>query len=529
MINPPHRSLQMLRTVRWWTWLAALFLLLGLAYAVYCHATSTILPYDDAYITFRYIKDLFAGHGLVYNPGQRVFGSSTPLYVAWLVLLKALFPAADVPELAVRGNAVLYVGAILSICALVAHLTRRGWWGMFVGAIISVTPFYLGISLGGMESYLFVALSMASLWTFVSGRVAPSAVLVGLASVSRPEGVLLAAVWSIAWLAYGRPGGWRAVWLAAVGPVVWTAFATIYYGSPVPQSVIAKSAPLYQTPPLSACAELVALFTVTAGLARPGFGVARMLYSAEAVTLGAWGLARCRRVRQRGGWIVAAAFAFLCAFYILTNPCMFEWYFPGLWGYWVVCVSVGIPALLARQREPAPPRSHYAAAGLAIATAVLLVAPVRGLWDMGALDWPKTGAQHSAMALRVYAYRDVAGWLNGTVTVGAVVAAPEIGALGYYYDGPILDACALVSPEALPYLPVPADECHPALSGGAIGSQLVRDLRPEYVVTMPIFAEMSLGRAAWFADEYALIYAAPLPRRLWGSDEVLVYARTSPW
>jgi arabinofuranosyltransferase len=35
---------------------------------------------DDAFITYRYVQNILAGNGFVYNPGERVLGSSTPLF-----------------------------------------------------------------------------------------------------------------------------------------------------------------------------------------------------------------------------------------------------------------------------------------------------------------------------------------------------------------------------------------------------------------------------------------------------------------
>jgi hypothetical protein len=36
--------------------------------------------FDDAFIIFRYAKNLVAGHGFVYNPGERVLGTTAPLW-----------------------------------------------------------------------------------------------------------------------------------------------------------------------------------------------------------------------------------------------------------------------------------------------------------------------------------------------------------------------------------------------------------------------------------------------------------------
>jgi hypothetical protein len=47
--------------------------------------------FDDAMISMRYARNLAAGHGLVWNPGERVEGITNPLWTLWLAVLH-LFP-----------------------------------------------------------------------------------------------------------------------------------------------------------------------------------------------------------------------------------------------------------------------------------------------------------------------------------------------------------------------------------------------------------------------------------------------------
>ena len=42
---------------------------------------------DDALIIFRYAENLAAGNGFVYNPGEHVLGTTTPLYTLLLAAL----------------------------------------------------------------------------------------------------------------------------------------------------------------------------------------------------------------------------------------------------------------------------------------------------------------------------------------------------------------------------------------------------------------------------------------------------------
>lgn len=52
---------------------------------------------DDSYITFRYARNILAGNGFVYNPGEHVLGTTTPLYTILLVLLGALTGGIQAP------------------------------------------------------------------------------------------------------------------------------------------------------------------------------------------------------------------------------------------------------------------------------------------------------------------------------------------------------------------------------------------------------------------------------------------------
>ena len=42
---------------------------------------------DDAFISFRYVRNLLEGHGLVFNPGERVEGYSNFLWVPELAAI----------------------------------------------------------------------------------------------------------------------------------------------------------------------------------------------------------------------------------------------------------------------------------------------------------------------------------------------------------------------------------------------------------------------------------------------------------
>jgi hypothetical protein len=144
---------------------------------------------------------------------------------------------------------------------------------------------------------------------------------------------------------------------------------------------------------------------------------------------------------------------------------------------------------------------------------------------------------------RVYQYAAIARWLNARVQPTERVCLSEIGALGYYYHGRVLDGVGLVSPEALRYYPLRSSvlsgevrhqiQAADAPRAGALPPALVHDLRPEYVVSMDVFAEHLFFADPWFQQHYALTgrwpwFAGPvpwhdLPASAWGGVEMRAY------
>ena len=58
-------------------------------------SSATHFTSEDFLITLRYAENLAGGHGFVYNPGERVLGTTTPLYALFLALAAALGLPAD--------------------------------------------------------------------------------------------------------------------------------------------------------------------------------------------------------------------------------------------------------------------------------------------------------------------------------------------------------------------------------------------------------------------------------------------------
>ena len=80
---------------------------------------------EDAFINFRIIANLFAGHGLVFNVGERVEADSDPLWVATLALVHAVTPWASLEWTSVVLGLACTAGGFLAGGLAVMRLGAR--------------------------------------------------------------------------------------------------------------------------------------------------------------------------------------------------------------------------------------------------------------------------------------------------------------------------------------------------------------------------------------------------------------------
>src|SRR5207248_2462957 len=142
-------------------------------------------------ITLRYAENLASGAGLVFNPGERVLGTTTPLYTLFL----ALTFKCGLPGLAV-GKAVNIL-ADGALCLVVWRwLAGAGFAraASYAAAFIAVNPIQIQWAISGMEASL-VAFCGTTVWMLSAERKTSSAwAIAGILFLLRWDGVLIAAL-----------------------------------------------------------------------------------------------------------------------------------------------------------------------------------------------------------------------------------------------------------------------------------------------------------------------------------------------
>lgn len=166
-----------------------------LVHAVFFSRALAYDAVDDAYISFRYAQNLAQGHGLVFNPGERVEGYTNFL---WTVLL-APFIAVGLPA----GPTSIVIGLVFAIATLwlvlrSLHLigsSPASPLGLLAAALLAVDGSFALWSASGMETALFAFLVLVGTVTYLrelrhEPRFPWSGLLFAAAAMARPEGVL---------------------------------------------------------------------------------------------------------------------------------------------------------------------------------------------------------------------------------------------------------------------------------------------------------------------------------------------------
>lgn len=242
---------------------AAPLVLLGIAGVVLVvHSLAYNFVTDDAYISFVFSRN-FAEHGeLAFNLGDPVEGYTN---FSWTVVLGLLMLLGIAPEDSSRvlGTACALVTLYLVFCTMRRVLDKRSPWAAVPSLLLASSSGFACWTSGGLETQLFTMLVAGALDAVVAAHERPRAirragVLLALAAMTRPEGVLVAAVLGVVHL-----GNWAlrperrfrdelfaAAWFLALW-APWFAWRLSYYGWLFPNTYYVKASGKWSDPKLA--------------------------------------------------------------------------------------------------------------------------------------------------------------------------------------------------------------------------------------------------------------------------------------
>jgi hypothetical protein len=196
--------------------------------------------WEDALITITAARNVWEGFGLTHHASEPYVQSFTSPISVLIPILGELFHA---------GLLVLRLSSLAASVATIYFAYRIGvllgfrWIAqVLVLTYLACDQLQIFFGMGGMESNVVTAIAVAVFFFYLSHRWWSLGVACGFATISRPEFIMfLLPPVGIALLLFHR----RAILKVAIPTLAlalpWYGFATFYYGSPVPNTIVAKS------------------------------------------------------------------------------------------------------------------------------------------------------------------------------------------------------------------------------------------------------------------------------------------------
>jgi hypothetical protein len=493
---------------------------------------------DDAYITFRYARNILAGNGFVYNPGEHVLGTTTPIYTILLVIIGALFGrnAAPFPETAWIMNAILDGMGCVLLYKVGLKLGNK-WSAIGAALAWSVAPFSVTFAIGGLETSLYVLLILASIYFYMQENYILTSLSLALLLLTRPDALILIGLFSL----YGF---WRLVERRILGkhiqninwilkgaitfslPVLaWLVFAVIYFGNPLPHSIAAKTV-AYRLPPNNALIRLLQHFA-TPFQGNLTFGVN---WIAVGLVLFPFlylvGARQTYKSNPRSLPILIYPWAYFLVF-ALANPLIFRWYLTPPLPIYLLIILIGLENIITQLSQRLTTSKLDGRFIEATTKALLVVIVPTTLLLHGWTLHPDHGLQRPAPLMAWYQlelrYKQAADYLSPEIDKAASVpllAAGDVGVLGYYTDARILDTVGLNSPQSMIYYPL--DPRYYVINY-AIPPDLIVDMAPDFVVILEVYGREGLLKDPRFIRGYVL--RKVIPTDIYGSQGMLIFQR----
>jgi hypothetical protein len=483
--------------------------------------------FEDSLITITHARNVVEGIGLTHHPFE-------PVTHGFTSVLSVLIPlAGELVGEVVRGVDGFLALRVASLAAFVATLLIANAICHRLGVSRGPRAFALGFlaidynqvfyGMAGMETQLAVAILLGAVLATMDRRAIAAGVLYGLCILVRPDFAIFVAP------ALGSLFLWRRRQaLVAAGTAIalvapWLLFATLYYGSPVPNSVRAKALLSREDYPSlldpggwvsflgDQIGERQTWWHTFTPFLENGFVVdtpaPQLILQAIATTFIALALIGAVSSARRPGWGAAVAYLglFVAYLFLVLPEYYYEWYYPPFMALAVICLAAGLTHLF----------RHGAVGVQRVPNGVACLLLVAFAWPYPYHLVVDSKIQHDIEdRVRVRLGR----WLGGHVPPGATVTSESAGYVGYYGGVKLYDYPGLTSMQALRVLQRLSPERYSMFD-------LIRAASPEFVVLRPY--ELRAFREGYksVAQRYRRVarFAVPFERTMasWGGVSYL--------
>jgi hypothetical protein len=423
--------------------------------------------YEDGLTTVTHARNAALGLGLVHHLGEGpIHGFTSALSVSIPLVGELVRQGSGIFTMRIASLA--FVCVTLVYARLICRDLGLGTFPTaFVLAYLAFDQNMIFYGMAGMETQVAVAILLAGVYHVRRQDLVASGVWLGLAPLVRPDFVLWVAP-ALVYLAIvnrRRAAAAAGIAMAVVAP--WVVFTTAYYGSPIPNTIIAKST-INSTPPILAHGSVVPWIEwltnqvyghivllvrylepfrgVWATTATPLPRVVLVAIAFAVLFFLALGLFESRR--RRDLWPVIAFLGLFFAYrvYFLPTIPYFDWYMPPFLGALMIIVAVGMQRLstilpLVQKTMAAPGMQRLSTTLPLIPKAMAVVLSVAFAMHMP-FSFP---VERNVQLIENQVRTNVGLYLRANVQSGQSVTSESAGYVGYFSGVKLYDYPGLTS------------------------------------------------------------------------------------
>ncbi len=458
--------------------------------------------WEDFFITFKFSRNLAEGRGLVYEDGVRVHGFTSPLgtlipSLCYLISGKSSYvPAIWVYRLLFCIPAFILSAVYLMKAMSISYACTR--IHIFFAAILFLVETKSVIySVNGMETafmILFILMAFYYMNKDMRGKWLLSGISWAGIMWTRPDGFLFIAAIVLAWIIFNRKSIDRIFCLAVLKAAAvctilylpWFISAWIYYGSPVPNTISAKSVLMadystWQYISYSIMKLPYSVIWVFAPVYVQFFG-----WPSQVIYLGAflglvsflfWILPSGDKISRSASLIF-----FLLCLYLSIMFFPYPWYYPPVAIFGIIALVRAVPYVIGLLAI----KSH-ATVSISILGAIALFC----LYIFIATSYEMRIQQR---VIENNHRAKIGEWFKGNMKPGERLYLECTGYVGYFSDAMVYDFPGLVSPQVTK-----------AVREKHLGfATVVPELKPDWVLARP-FECLALEQIQYFNDNYQLV------------------------
>jgi hypothetical protein len=417
-----------------------------LAYLSYSYITlgSLGFPLDDGWIHQTYARNLAIAGEWAYLPGKTSGGSTSPLWTLLLSLVHLTNTGPFGGTFVISVLLFLLAGVVFQdLAKLIRQSDKPEWFSHIpVFAIFFFLEWHMNWATGsGMEIILYISLILLFFWSLFRDQTPwLPGIFIGLAFWTRPDGVtLLGPLYFILLLRQGSlRDKWKRLWRVTVMLLPFFAgyflFNKITAGSWWPNTFYAKQteyASLYDISILKRIWQLAIQPWIGSSIVLiPGL----MYFIVTAI--------------KNKNWAVIGMFLWASGYiliYAVRLPVVYQharYLMPTMPVFFLLGLKGTLQWLDGLNISESKIHPNLIRFGVLSLLGLLLI----GFWFLGAKAYAEdTAIIHEEMV-------ETSLWIRDNIPTDEVIAAHDIGALGYFGEHQIIDLAGLISPEVIPFI-----------------------------------------------------------------------------